>query len=233
MNNQLKGLIYFYMVDIRHSLKVFWIILLSILMVSIAFGYYIKAIDGGMMTFSLTGPIYIYCSIVAFISVREYIPFAIKMGATRKNIFISIGIFFLLLSAVKAIVASLLQELVLFLITGIGIDGFYFLHLAHFIDDTWYIRIGMDIMTIFFAMSFMFMLGLIFYRYGFFGGGITLGIVGVIFLFGIATGWIVDFIAEIISHLDMLFFIQLFAVGIFFYFLSFFILKRMTIVKMR
>ncbi|GAA0442534.1 hypothetical protein PD280_00190 [Virgibacillus salarius] len=231
--NQLKGLLYFFLVDIRHSMMIFWTILLSILVVCIAFGFYLDAIDGGMMTFSLTAPIYIYCSILAFNVVKEFIPFSIKLGATRKNIFISIGIFFFLLAITKAVVASILQEAISFFTKVIGIEDFYFLHLAYFVNDTWYIRIGMDVMLIFFLMSLMFMLGLVFYRHGFLGGGISLGVAAVVLLFGIAQGWLIDFIVDLVVHINMVFFLQLFAVGLLLYLASFAFLKQITIIKVR
>src|SRR5699024_2042938 len=106
---QMKGLLYFYFADIRHSLKVFWTILMCIVMVTLTITYFLSNIEGGFMTLSITGPMYIYCGILGFLVVKEFIPFSIKRGATRKNIYFSLAIFFLGLSLAKSVVGSMLQ----------------------------------------------------------------------------------------------------------------------------
>src|SRR5690625_5064812 len=103
MGRQLKGLLYFYMADARHSFIIFWTILMSILVLSLVASYLLA--DGeGFMSLSLTAPLYVYFAIYGFLSVKEFIPSAIKMGATRKNIMISLALFFFGLAIVKAAV---------------------------------------------------------------------------------------------------------------------------------
>lgn len=94
MGRQIKGLLYFFMADVRYSLAIFWTILMGILMVSLIAAYVLVDIKNGFMTFSLTAPMYVYCSILGFLTVKEAVPFSLKMGATRKNLFVSLGIFF-------------------------------------------------------------------------------------------------------------------------------------------
>src|SRR5699024_2318681 len=112
-------------------------ILMSILLISWVLAYFLKDVDGGFMTLSLTVPIYIYCGIVGFLTVKDLIPFSIKRGATRKNIFISLGIFFFILSLSKSIIASTIQVIVDGVNSKIGLDSFGFLHLTYFLNDTW------------------------------------------------------------------------------------------------
>src|SRR5690625_5093916 len=112
MRRQIKGLLYFFITDIRYSLMVFWTILMSILLITWTIAYFLKDVEGGFMTLSLTGPMYVYCGIVGLLTVKENIPFSIKRGATRKNIFLTIGIYFLILSLMKSIIASTLQVIV-------------------------------------------------------------------------------------------------------------------------
>lgn len=89
MGRQIKGLLYFYMADARHSITIFWTILMSTLVITLTIYYFLKDVDGGFITLSLSVPIYIFCAILGFLTVKESIPFSLKVGATRKNIFVS------------------------------------------------------------------------------------------------------------------------------------------------
>jgi hypothetical protein len=233
MNNQIKGLLYFYFNDIKHSILIFWSILLFVLVVSIAFAYYLLGVEDGMMAFGFPFAIYFYCLILGFITVKESIPFAIKIGATRKNIFISLGLFFLILVVIKAIVASTIQELVLILTKNTGLTSFMFLHPAMALEDTWLNRVLIDICIMFFLLSVMFIIGLLFYKYGMAGGGAVAGILVIALLFGIAKGWVYEFIADLIKQLDIVFFFQMLGVGLLLFIVSFVFMRRITIEKKR
>ncbi|WP_077324560.1 hypothetical protein [Virgibacillus siamensis] len=229
MGRQIKGLLYFFVTDIRHSMLVFWTILLSILIVSLAFAYFLTTVEDGFMTFTLTAPIYVYCAILGFITVKESVPFAIKMGATRKNLFVSLGIFFTVLSVIMAVAASVLQEIVNGLAKLTGIDTFNFLHLAYFLENTWYTRIVIDVSIMLLFLAFMFIIGLIFFKYGFAGGGSFLGALVILLLISIAKGWIVDFFIDLFTDIDLAFFYQMIGIGLVMYCISFLFLRRITI----
>lgn len=233
MGRQIKGLLYFYFMDARHSLTVFWTILMSILVVTLTISYFIKGTEGGFMTLSLTVPMYIYCAILGYLTVREAIPFSLKRGATRKNIFLSLGIFFLVISIAKSFVGSTIQVIVDFLNAKVGIDIFAFLHIAYFTEDTWLNRIFIDTTILFFFFSVMFVVGLLFYRYGLAGGGAFVGLLVILFLTGITQGWLADFFIEQYQSLDYMFYLQLFGIGVIFYALSMLLLRKITIVKKR
>ncbi|MFB4169992.1 hypothetical protein [Virgibacillus sp. JSM 102003] len=233
MSRQLKGLLYFFITDIRYSILIFWTILLSILVVSLAFAYFLTDVEDGMMTLSLTGPMYIYCGILGFLTVKESVPFSIKMGATRKNVFVSLGIFFLSISLFMGTAASILQEIVKVFAEITGIDTFSFLHLAYFVDNTWYTRILIDTSVMFFFLALMFVVGLLFFKYGFAGGGSFLGVLVVLLLISIAKGWIVDFFINLFSDIDLAFFYQMLGLGFVVYCVSFLFLRRITTVKVR
>ncbi|GGK03609.1 hypothetical protein GCM10007063_27370 [Lentibacillus kapialis] len=234
MGRQIKGLLYFFSSDLRYSLMIFWTILFAILIVSLAFTYFLAGLDNGaFFTLSLTGPIYVYCAILGFLTVKDSVPFLIKMGATRKNIFVGTGVFFLMLSLFLSLAATVLQELVMKLMEATGIDIFLFLHPAYFLDDTWYTRILIDTSIIFFLMAVLFIIGLLFYKYGLAGGGGFLGVLLVISLLGVAQGWLADFIIDIFKGIDLTFFYKLLGIGIVIYGISFLFLRRITTVKVR
>lgn len=233
MNKQIKGLLYFYVTDLKFSLKVFWSILLSIAAISLVITYFIRDVENGFFNLSLTGPIYVYCAIVGFLMVKDSIPFSIKMGATRKNIYISLAIFFIGLSLFMSTIASLLQVMIHYLTDLLDMPNFNFLHLANFIDGSWMMRIVIDTSVTFFALSLLFVVGLIFYKYGVIGGGISFGIVFLIVLTGIAQGWLGDFFIKVFTHFSMTFFYQLFLIGVLLYGISWFMVRRITTVKVK
>lgn len=231
MGRQINGLLYFYFANFRHSIIIFWTILMGILMVSLTFSYFMKDIEDGFMTMSLTVPMYIYCAILGFLTVKEAIPFSLKRGAIRKNIFVSLAVFFFVLSFAQAVVGSTIQVIVDFFNTKVGIDMFSFQHLAYFTTDTWLHRIFIDTSVMFFFFSVMFVIGLLFYRYGLAGGGAVIGLFVIIVLTGVGQGWLIDFLVEQFRTLDHMFYFQLFIIGVIFYVFSILLLRNITIVK--
>jgi hypothetical protein len=231
MGRQLKGLLYFFVTDIRYSLIIFWSILLSILILSLCISYFLLGVDNGAYYFSFGFPIYVYCAILGFLTVKEAIPFSIKMGATRKNLFVAIGLFFLGLAFVKAVVSSTLQALTLAFTKAAGISTFHFLYLSALMEDSWLSIVIIDMTVMFFMFSIMFIFGLLFYKTGLAGGGIVVGAVALTLLYGTAQGWVIEFLINQFTHPHMAFFYQMLGVGLILYCLSYLFIRNITILK--
>jgi hypothetical protein len=231
MGRQLKGLLYFFVTDIRFSLMVFWSILLGSLVLAISISYFLLDVADAVIYMGLSIPIFIYCAILGFITVKEAIPFAIKMGATRKNLFIALGIFFLGVAFAKSVAVSTLQSIIVAFTKGVGITTYELFHIAELVSDTWLNRILIDTALMFLSLVFMFIFGLLFYKTGLLGGGSVVAILVVLLLLGIAKGWVFDFFARLASDLDLIFFFQLFGIGLMLYALSYLFTRRITIVK--
>src|SRR5690625_4751006 len=110
MQAQIKGLFYFYFTNMRHSMIIFWSILLATVILTFVASYLLRGTDGVMMI-TLTAPIYVYFSIYGYIVVKNWLPFIIKIGATRKNIFLSFALYFIVLTALFSTMALLIQEI--------------------------------------------------------------------------------------------------------------------------
>ena len=231
MGRQIRGLLYFFITHQRYSLMIFWTILLSILVVSLSFSYFLLDVEDGAFYFGFAFAVYFYCAILGFMTVKESIPFSLKMGATRKNMFISIGLFFLSIAFAKAVVASTLQEITLLFTEATNLHTFSFLHLASFLQDTWLNRVIIDTAIMFFLSAIMFIIGLLFYKYGLAGGGTVAGAFIVLLLLGIAQGWIIDFFIDLFSDIELTFFFQILGVGIMIYCISFLFIRRVTTVN--
>lgn len=231
MRRQIKGSLYFLLTNTRYSLLIFWTILMSITVITLTVSYLLKGIDNSFMTLSLTGPIYVYCAILGFLTVKESIPFSIKIGATRKNFFISLGIFFLGVSIAKSIVASIIQVFISFIKPKIGIDNFSFIHLSYLTNDTWIHRILIDTSITFLLFALMFVVGLLFYNYGLAGGGTVVAMFVIVVLVGAAQGWLLDFFIHIYQTLDYLFFWKLLFVGMIIYSISWLMMRKITVIE--
>ncbi|SHH81260.1 hypothetical protein [Virgibacillus chiguensis] len=233
MKQSVKGLIYFLLVEIRRPLIIFWTILFTILLVSLAFSYWLSQIEEGPFTFSLTGPIYVFFSVWGFICIKEIIPFSIKLGATRKQIWSTIGLFFLSLAMIKAVFVQFLREAIWIINDWVGIDVFRFLHPAHFLTDNWYSRMVIDVAIFSFLFVISYVIGFVFYKYGLIGGGGLLGVILLALLMTIATGDFAQFVREMIANMSLTFYIQLFAVSVVLYLCSFLLIRRMTTIKVQ
>ncbi|RKQ31390.1 hypothetical protein [Oceanobacillus halophilus] len=231
MGRQIKGLLYFFLTNIRYSVMIFWSILFGFLILSISFSYFLLGVEDGEFYFGFGFAIYFYVAVLGFMVVKDNIPFSIKMGATRRNIFVGIGLYCLVIAVAKALIGNTLQSLTLAFTEATGITTFHFLHLSSFLEDTWLNRVVIDISIMFFLFAVMFLFGLLFYKTGLAGGGVVVGILLIALLLGIAKGWVADFFTELFTDVNLVFFLQLFGVSLVLYGVSYFLLRRITIIK--
>ncbi|HLQ73660.1 MAG TPA: hypothetical protein VK125_05465 [Bacillota bacterium] len=242
MQRQLKASLFYLSSEIRYTAIIFWAIILSILAFSLVLDIaFFKNSDGQMM-FNFSFPLYIFSAIVAQQTVKGSIPYLIKMGSTRKNIFASFSIYFFVISLVNAFIANTVHSLIVNFypnsqsVVTLGSvsntksgESLSFNHLAFFLEDTWMTRMVVDTTIMFFLMAFAFVLGLFFYRFGLLGGFSFIGIIVLFFIIGMAQGWLLDFFVYVFSDITLLVFIQLFFVGLIIYFASYVLLRRLTI----
>lgn len=231
MSNQLKGLLYLFVMEFRYSILIFWTILLSILGVFLVFTYAVITPADGNFFFGFPFAIYFYCAILGFMVVKETVPFALKIGATRKNYYIAAGLFFLGLAAFFSLAANTIQSIVAFLIDGTKVQSMQFIHLANFVGGTWADRFVTDLSIMFLLMAVFFLTGLVFYKYGQLGGGILAGVAAAVVLAGIAEGFLIVWIIELFAEIDILFFYQVLLLGLVLYAVSFVMLRDISVVK--
>ena len=238
MKRQIQGSLYYLSTDIRYSLAIFWIILGSLLLLTVMADW----IFGGeevTFSFNLSFPIYIFAGIAGFLTVKGAFTYLVKMGVTRKALFISTVIYFLGLSLLNAFIANLLEFITTFMVrSNVGnifiiTDGDIDYEMNHLADllatNTWFTRIIIDTSISFFLLSAFLVIGLIFYRYGLIGGFSFVGLFIFTIIFGVTNGWLIDFFVHIFSDFSIVFFYQLMFVGLGVYLLSYLLLRRLTI----
>lgn len=234
MNRQIKGLLYFYATNVRYSFIIFWSILLSFLVISLAISYFLLDVEDAWFSFGFPFATYFSAGIIGFLTVKETIPFALKVGAIRRNIFFATGLYFFGYALLLALISSSIQSVIQFIVDATNLHSFLFLHPSLIIgDDNWITRILIDTSVMFLLLSLMYLAGLLFYKGGVLVGGIFLGVLGILLLLGITLGWLIDAVIELYHTIDLMFFVQIFGVGVLLYGLAYFLIRNITTVKVR
>lgn len=235
MPNQLKGSLLYLLADVRRLLIIFWSLLMGLLIVSLILN--IVFYKEGVITFQLSIPLYFLSAVLGQMIVKNTIPYLVKMGSTRMNIFKTIGAHFFIVALFNAILASTVYSLTTFLF-GNNTDFFTiygggetisFNHLAEFFVNNWGTRILIDLSIMFFLFVCGFIIGLIFYRFGLAVGIGFIAIAIFTFIIGMVQEWLLKFFILIFSDMTLTFFVQLLFVGLMFYLVSFIILRRLPI----
>src|SRR5690625_349326 len=229
MSKQLKGSLYYLFANLRFSLIIFWIILGTLLLLTVVSAI---LIPDSVISFSLWGPIYGFAAVIGYWTVKNTLPFLIKMGSTRKNLFVSMGLYAIGLSLLNAFIANTLNSIVTLTIGEEREIGSIFVsdsgstmtfnHIGEFLGkNTWLMRVFIDTSISFFLLAAMFIVGLIFFRSGIVGGFSFLGAFVLLFIFGMSKGWLLDFFITIYNNFSFAFFYQLLLTGIVIYLISF------------
>ncbi|MCF3943704.1 hypothetical protein [Oceanobacillus alkalisoli] len=231
MNNQVKGLIYYYAQDMKHQVKIFWLILITITVATSIMAYFLMDVADSQFFWAFPFATYTNVAIIAFQSVKKDIPFGLKMGAIRKNIFLSYMYFFFGYSLFIAVAGNTLQLIFERLLNLFGITNYIFGHPAMLLSDTWLTRTVIDTFVMFFLMALLFIIGLIFYHFGLLGGRITLGVLLVVTMYGLFEGWLIEAFVNLIPDVSMLTFVTIFLIGIGLYLISYLFIRRVTVVR--
>lgn len=227
MGRQMKGLLYFYWKDLQFSLFVFWCILLSMVVVSVTLMFLFPAIE--FMSFSFTAPIYVYAGIVGFLMARHTVAFGIKLGGTRKNIYMSMGIFFVILALVKSTLAAVITAGIEKFIIQDDMN-FLFAHPMNIYEDTLLNRMYTDFFIILFIGVLAFFISLMFYKLGLLVTGLIMGMGLVLFMYSLFSGELITYIIDSFQNSVYIFFAQLGLLALIAYALSWILLRRITVV---
>src|SRR5690625_4134570 len=176
MTNQLKGTLYYLYINVRFTLIIFWIIISSILVLSLITALLMSE---GTISFQLSFSVYVFCTIIGSWTVKNAIPYSIKLGSTRKNLYVSLGIYFLGFSLFNSIIANTINKLIeavfgvsqvggmVGITSGTSTESFTVFHFVQFLaNDSWFIYVFVDTTICFFLLTIAFIVGFLFYKYG-------------------------------------------------------------------
>ena len=237
MMQELKGSLYYLFSNLRFSLFIFWGILAGVLVISLISSF---LIEDTHVSFNMAFPIYIFSAIFGYWIVKNAIPYLIKMGATRKTIFVAVGIFGICVGLINAFISSLIDQIISLISTSnvlntsmsISVDGNeqFINHIGQLVsNDGWLARMVIDTSISFFLFGCLFIAGLIFYKFGIVGGLASFVVGFLLFLYAGNAGWLERFVLFIMKNFDMMFFYQLFGVGVLIYLISYLFLRRLTL----
>lgn len=237
MVNELKGSLYYSFVNLRYSLLIFWLVLAGVFIVSLLLD---TIFEGGQVSFNMSVPTYFFAAIFGYWMVKNAIPYMIKMGSTRPVLFLTLGIFGIVLSLFNAVLSNTINEVVTKIYGNSGLNDSIYLevngseehvnHIGDFLtNNTWLTRVVIDSSISFFLFACLFISGLIFYKYGLVGGFASIAAVVIVIIFAGTKGWLQDFVIAVFTDITFTFFYQLFAVGIVIYLLSYLLLRRLTL----
>lgn len=229
MQRQIKGMLYLFIMEGRRTLSIFWGIMLSTLLLSlILVSIFIKDPNGDIyITFIISVAVYVYCAIYGFNTVKEDFSFTIKLGAMRRNIWLSKIIYFLGLSALLAILITVVQKVFAILanIFGVSSQTFQLIHPADILDGSLLQQLVIDFSVSFFTLAIFYLFGIMFYKYGLVGGGGLVSTLVVATIFILQTDWI--------SSLNISFTLTLFSVvflvGLMLYLVTWPFIRKITI----
>lgn len=233
MNNQIKGLLYYYSTDVIRSAKIFFTILTGAIIASAIVCYLLLGVEEFKMYFAIPFATYFNVAIVAVLLVQGSVPFGLKMGATRKNMYKMHLYFMAMYSFVIALLGSTLQQVTEWIFHAFGITSYIYVHPAMVLTDNWAMRIAVDTLVMFFIMTLLYLFALIFYRTGLIGGGSLLGILFVVILYGVFEGWLIELAINLFSNVTIITFVSMALIGLGFYFIGFLFMRKITIMNTR
>lgn len=237
MNKELRGSLYYLFSNLRFSLLIFWCILMGVLAISLVSAF---LVEDSHVSINLAFPIYVFSGIFGYWIVKNAIPYLVKMGATRTTIFLAIGIFGICLGLINSLISNVVNQIVSIISVSnilntsmsISVDGNeqFINHIGQLVsNDGWLARIVIDTSISFFLFGCLFIAGLIFYKFGVVGGLASFVVGFLFFLYAGNAGWLESFVKLIIENFDMMFFYQLFGVGLIVYLISYLFLRRLTL----
>ncbi|MEK4302348.1 hypothetical protein MKY30_23605 [Oceanobacillus sp. FSL W8-0428] len=234
MNNQIKGMFYAYSTEVIRTAKIFFAIFIGCIIASAIICYLLLgAVDDFKMYFAIPFGTYFNVGVVGVLLVKGSVPFGLKMGATRKNMYLMHLYFMAVYSFIMAFLGSTLQQITEWIFNIVGVTNYIYVHPAMLLTDNWVMRIVVDTFVMFFIMALLYLIGLIFYRTGLAGAGSLLGVLLVVILYGVFEGWMIQAAVDLFSNITLMTFVMLFLIGIVLYLIGFPFIRKITIVNRR
>ncbi|QQK79065.1 hypothetical protein HUG20_03540 [Salicibibacter cibi] len=162
--NPVKGNLLIFYYDLRQSFLIFWSILGFLLLVT----FFINMNwPEGDFFFFINFPVYIYLAITAFISLKNYYPFSMGMGSTRRNFQRSMISGFIALAALSALTLNIAMRISERLSDAWGLNiGFTSLGQIDTVPNQFISVFWLDFTICLFLMAITYAIACLHYRYG-------------------------------------------------------------------
>ena len=227
MKRQLKAMLSFFTADMRYSYYIFWTVFSAIILLSLGLTYLFS--EATTIFNAVSTSVYIYGAILGFKTVKETLPFSLKMGGTRKNYFASIGLYFAGVSILSAIIESALYYLTTSITKTFSIN-MTLLHPAALLnqEDSFFYRFAADFVILFYLLTFFFIMGLIFYKYNIAVGFSVIGLIILALIGTAADGVLIELVKKIVIEASFTHYFATFGISIIMYMVSWLLLYNIS-----
>jgi ABC-2 type transport system permease protein len=229
MMNNIKAVLHYEWNGTKKAASVFWIILGSTMLLSIIFAY---SFTGGEVYMGGTSiALFTYLTITGFIAVKDSMPYCIQRGATRNQFLTGIGLSFLFTSITMAVIHTILVELAIMAGDLLNLKTVHFFRLSDLMSTSSSLLITtvVDMLLSFFFLTTAFLMGAIFYRFGKTIGLSFLAFSGLIMMTASIQEKIGSFLFSDSSNAILMDFITLFFIGVICFFITWPIIRKMSI----
>ncbi|GAA0340247.1 hypothetical protein GCM10008967_33260 [Bacillus carboniphilus] len=226
MNKQMKAVLTFSLFDIRQPLTIFWSVLIGFMLLGTGISFTLG--QGTIMIFSSSVAVYIFCGISGFLTVRDTFPYNLKMGGTRRNYFVGISLYFLLLAIVMSAFHNVMITIFDKLVDVLKINGIQFFHFSTLtgLQDTWILRFFIDGVLALFVLIFFFFLGVMFFRFGLIGGYSVIAICAIAIILPQGRDRLIEFFIGFATNDAILQYIWLLGIGVVLLFITRLIMRK-------
>ncbi|MFJ7735074.1 hypothetical protein ACIQ2D_01930 [Lysinibacillus sp. NPDC097287] len=187
--NLLKGSLYVFFQSYKKQNIIFWIILFSIVFLS----FFLDSFFGKYISFAITIsiPVYIFYSTMASKILNRTMPYFLKLGLSRIQYVLHIGLFFLTWSIAGAVIIACTHEIITFFSKLLDVKDIIIIHPILLFDTTqpFLLIVAFDFVLLLFCLISGLLLNVVFYRFGTIGGYSFIGALALIPIVMITFQW--------------------------------------------
>ncbi|KOY82802.1 hypothetical protein I6G82_12645 [Lysinibacillus macroides] len=185
----LKGSFYILFQSYKKQNIIFWSILFSIILLS----FFLDTFFGQFVSFAITIsiPVYIFYSSMAAKFLNKTLPYFLKLGISRQQYMVNIGLFFISWSVLGALIIACTHKTVSSISNLLSVKDIIIIHPALLFDTSpsFLQMMALDTVLLLFCLSSGLLLNVVFYRLGILGGYSFLGLLTLIPIVTIIFEW--------------------------------------------
>lgn len=178
--NVLKGSFYVFFQSYKKQNIIFWSILFSIVFLS----FFLDSFFGKYISFAITIsiPVYIFYSTMASKLLNKTMPYFLKLGLSRMQYVVHVGLFFLAWSIVGAFIIACTHEMIVFFSKLLDVKDIIIIHPVLLFDTahSFVLTLALDFALLLFCLISGLLLNVVFYRLGTIGGYSFIGVMAFI-----------------------------------------------------
>ncbi|MEK8197109.1 hypothetical protein [Lysinibacillus sp. FSL M8-0134] len=188
--NTMKGSFYILFQNFKKHNIIFWSILFLIVLLS----FFLDAFFGQYISFAITIsiPVYIFYSSMAAKLLNRTLPYFLKLGLSRQQYMVNVGLFFISWSLVGALIIASAQNIITYVSTLLNIkNNIIIIHPLLIFDNTYSFlqTAAFDSVLLLFCLNSGLLLNVTFYRLGILGGYSLIGLLALVPILMVVFEW--------------------------------------------